>query len=354
MGQIFEETKAYEKYLGGRLCQDVGVYLSTESKCDFADNGKSPDDPKLSNHLPHVDAALSVCSALISHHLPYGVITKRSLGNLSRHKVLVLPNVLMMDSEETDAIRDYVRAGGCLYASKYTSLITKEGTRQADFLLADLFGGSFAGETSENYTYIGPADGAEKLFSEFTQKYPLGLDSSQIIVRATSGAKVLGKVTLPYADPADPARFVSTYSNPPGILTDHPAIILNEFGKGKVIYVSGDLENGETYRHIFISLIRQLPVSFTFEGDAPQSVEIIAFHQEERQRYLISLVNFQKDLPNIPVDNVRVRVRLDGKRVRRLVSLPDEKKFDFEVKDALVWFQVPRLETFHMMSLDYE
>jgi len=354
MGQIFEETKVYEKYLGGKLCQDVGVYLSTESKCNFADNGKSPDDPKLSNQLPHVDAALHVCSALISEHLPYGVITKKSLGNLSQHKVLVLPNVLMMDREETDAIRDYVRAGGCLYASKYTSLITKGGKRQTDFLLADLFGGSFAGETKESYTYIRPANGAEKLFVGFTQKYPLGLDSSQIIVRASDGAKALGRLTLPYSDPADPDRFVSTYSNPPGVLTDHPAIILNRFGKGQVLYVCGELESSEAYRQVFIKLIRQLLDRFTFEADAPQSVEITTFHQEEKRRYLISLVNFQKDLPNIPVDNVRVKVRLEGKRVRRLVSLPDEKTLNFELSEDVANVAIPRLETFHMMALDYE
>ena len=259
-----------------------------------------------------------------------------------------------MDREETDAIRNYVRAGGCLYASKYTSLITKEGNRQADFSLADLFGASFAGETKEGYTYIRPAGGAEKLLGGFTEKYPLGLDSSQIIVRANDGAKVLGKITLPYSDPADPTRFVSTYSNPPGISTEHPAIILNQFGKGRVIYVSGELENSETYRHVFINLIRQLFDHFIFEGQAPQSVEITAFHQEERQRYLISLVNFPKDLPNIPVDNVRVKVRLDGKKVRRLVSLPDEKKLSFETRDELVEVEVPRLETFHMIALDYE
>jgi hypothetical protein len=66
------------------------------------------------------------------------------------------------------------------------------------------------------------------------------------------------------------------------------------------------------------------------------------------------LVNFQKDLPNIPVDNVCVKVRLERRRVKRLVSLPDERKLDFEVRDQLVQVQVPRLETFHMMALDYE
>jgi len=353
MGEIFEETKHYEKYLGGKLCQDVGVYFSTESKCNFADNGKSPDDPKLSNQLPHVDAALHVCEALISHHIPFGVITKKNLGTLSQHKVLVLPNLLMMDTEETDAIRDYVRGGGNLYASKYTSLITKEGKRQADFMLADVFGSSFAGETRENYTYIRPVEGAVKLLGGFTEKYPLGLDSSQMLVRANQAAKILGKVTLPYSDPADPAHFVSTYSNPPGIPTDHPAIILNQFGPGRVIYVSGELENSEFYRLVIINLIRQLCDHFTFEADAPQAVEVTAFHQDERKRYLISLINFQRDLPNIPVENMHLTLRLDGKRIRQLLWLPDEKTLDFEIRDELVRIQVPRLETFQMMALDY-
>ena len=83
MGEIFGETRVYEKYLGGgKLCEDVAVYLSTESKFDFADNGKAPDDPKLSPRLPHVDAALGTVRALIDQHIPYGVITKKNLGSL--------------------------------------------------------------------------------------------------------------------------------------------------------------------------------------------------------------------------------------------------------------------------------
>ena len=115
MGQIFEETKAYEKYLGGKLCQDVGIYLSTESKCDFADNGKSLDDPKLSNRLPHVDAAVNVCNALINHHLPYGVITKKSLGE----------SFTIQSPGASECVDDGPRGDGChprLRARRRTSL----------------------------------------------------------------------------------------------------------------------------------------------------------------------------------------------------------------------------------------
>ena len=80
MGRVFAETRAYEPYLGGEMAQDVGVYLSTESKYDPADNGKAVDDAHLSGRVPHVEAVVSVCQALIENHIPFGVISKRNLA----------------------------------------------------------------------------------------------------------------------------------------------------------------------------------------------------------------------------------------------------------------------------------
>ena len=353
MSEVFNETKVYEKFLGGKLCQDIAVYLSLESKFDFADKGKSPLDPNLSSRLPHVDAAVSVCKALIENHLPYGVITKKNLSDLSRHRLVVLPNVLMMDAEEVEALRKFVAAGGVLYASKYTSLFTKDGKRQKDFLWADVFGASYQGETKENYTFIAPASGNESLFGGYTQKYPVGLDWTQLLVKAESSAKVLGKTVLPYTDPADPIRYASIHSNPPGIATDNPAVVLNQFRKGKAVYVAGELESHETCHHIFINLVRLLTNAFSFEGQAPKAVEISAFHQEDQQRYLINLVNFQKDLPNIPAEGIRVKFQLQGKTAKRLLLLPEGKPVPLEKGWDFIQFTVPVLETFRMFALEY-
>lgn len=354
MGEIFDETKEYEKYLGGNLCQDVAVYLSTESKFDFADNGKTVDAPNLSTKMPHVDGALNVCKSLISSHIPFGVVTKKNLDGLSRHQLLVLPNILMIDKEEVEALENYVHSGGNLYASKYTSLISKDGIRKDDFLLADLFGVSYLGETKESFTYMAPVEGENHLFSGYSQKYPLGLEGSQVMIEAKKDVKVLGKIVLPYTDPKDTNRYASIHSNPPGINTDYPAIVLNQFGKGKAIYVTGDLENSDLHRKIFINLIKLLTNSFSFEAKAPQPVEITAFHQEDKRRFIINLINFQKELPNIPVDGIKVKMRLDEKSAQRLVVLPEEKELDYKIKNDYAEFTVPRLETFLMLALDYE
>ena len=386
MGRVFARTRACERYLGGQLCQDVAVYFSTASKFDPADNGKAVDDPHLSSRIPHLEAALGACKSLLDQHIPFGVISDHNLDQLSRHQVVVLPNVLMMGEREVAAFRAYVRAGGSLYASKYTSLVTRDGQRQDELMLADVLGVSYRGETVERFTYIAPDEGAcpepaegaeplfgaytrqhadaqsgspdprwmaEPLFGAYTRQHPPGLPGTQLIVEARPGAQVLGRLVLPYTDPADPIRFASIHNNPPGIYTDRPAIVLNRFGKGMALYVAGNLEAADAHREVFIRLIRLLGGPFSFAAQAPKPVQVTLFHQLDRRRYLICLINFQKELPNIPVHDVRVRVRLADQVPRQLRTLPGEEALAYQVEDGELEFVIPRLETFAMCALDY-
>jgi hypothetical protein len=354
MGDIFGQIKAYEPYLGGDLCQDVAVYFNTESKCDFADNGKAINDPNLSTKTPHLDAAIGVCQSLIENHIPFGVITRKNLGDLSRYSMIVLPNVLMMAEDEAAALREYVRRGGRLYASKYTSLITTDGCRLDDFLLADVFGISYQGETKENFTYIAPVQGKDKLLEPGTRTHPVGLRGTQLIIQASPDAEILGELVLPYTDPADPVHFASIHNNPPGIYTGCPAIIANSFGQGRILYVTADIESADPYRAVFVRLLRMLAQPFSLEADAPKSVEVTLFHQADNRRFIVNLVNFQKELPNIPVDGIQVRIRLDGKQPMHLILLPEQQPVDYEVKSGYARFTAPRLQTFAMFALEYK
>jgi len=352
MGGVFGTVAPYEQHLGGTPVQDVAAYFSTESKCDFADNGKQIDGPGLSGALPHVEAAVGACKGLLDHHLPFGVITAASLGSLSRYRVVVLPNVLMMSAEEAAAFREYVRAGGCLYASKHTSLTTTDGQRQADFLLADVFGVCHASETPEGFTYLVPEAGEEALLPEYTAAHPAGLAGTQTIVRPGAASQVLSRIALPYTDPGDQLHFASIHNNPPGRYTEHPAIVLHRFGEGQCIYAAGDLERHEPHRDLFIRLLRRLCDTFSCEVEAPRCVECTVFRQDDRGRYVIALVNFQKELPNVPVEGVRVRLRVPGQEAKRLVLLPDGVEVPLQREDDHVSFEAPRLDTLLMFALE--
>ena len=165
--------------------------------------------------------------------------------------------------------------------------------------------------------------GEEALFGVHAATHPPGLYGAQLIVEASPGAQVLGQLVLPYTDPADPNHFASVHNNPPGNWCGHPAVVLRRFGQGKVVYVTGDLERADTHRDVFVNLLRLLAGPFSFEADAPKAVEVTAFYQADKGRFLVSLVNFQKELRNIPASGIKVRIRLDGRSPRAAASVAD-------------------------------
>ena len=354
MGEIYDRAKDYEKYIGGKLCQDVGIYFSFESKFDPKDKGKNVLES--SRKQPHLDSALNTAKSLIISHIPFGIITRKNLGELSRYKVIILPEVLMMDEEEVSAFRDYVTSGGRLYASHYTSLLDKDGNKRKDFMLADVFGVSYIGETKEEVTYISPCQGLSEIFGDVSSEYPLTLFSSQIKVKPLNKEEVIAYIKLPYTDPSDPARFASIHSNPPGVDTDYPAIIRRRFGEGEVVWVAGPLEMVEykTHRELFIRLIRSLvKEGFSFEVDAPESVEVTMFHQQENRRYIVNLLNFQQELPNIPISDIKLRIKTEDKTFSKVVILPEEVSLNFESREGYLEVGIPRLDTFLMLGIYY-
>ena len=354
MGHVFESVQGYQDAVtdGGataELAQDVAVYLSTEAKMDFADNGKRAD---AGGTTPHVDALVSACKTLQESHIPFGVITRNDLGRLDRHQLIILPNVLMLSEDEAEAFRQYVQRGGKLYASRWTSLVTTDGVKRDEFMLSGVFGVTWQGETEESFTYMAPVPGHESLFAGYDVLHPPGLPMPQMIVKAAPGATVLSTITLPYTNPADPEHFSSIHNNPPGRATEHPAVVLNTFGKGQAIYAAGDIESLDPHREVFLRMVRMLAGDFSFEADAPRCIEVTLMRQTVRNRSIISLVTFQKDQPNIPVRDVRVSVRLGDARPRRLLLLPEATDWPFGLEGDRLVFDVPEVETLQVFALD--
>ncbi|MBL7176028.1 MAG: beta-galactosidase trimerization domain-containing protein [Desulfobacteraceae bacterium] len=361
MGDIYKEIERYEKFLGGDLCQDVGIYVSFESRFYPEDNNKDIEEVNtnlgfgLDLRIPiHTKTARSYAKALLNNNIPYGVITKKNLSGLSHHKIIILPDVLVMDHEEIEALKDFVEKGGGLFVTREAARIRKDGTKEEDFLLSELLGVSYKDKMTEFFTYIAPTDEGKELLHPYTPKYPLGMISAHVKVEEKKGTKILGTLTLPYTHPGDPDRFASIHSNPPGVPTEYPSIVMNKYGKGKVIYVAVNLDL-VLMEDIFLDLLNHIsPEPFNLRSDAPKQVELTLFHQRNKNRYIVNLLNFQSELPNIPVEGIEVKVKLEEKKPIKVLQLPDEKELDFEVEDSFVIFTAPRLETFLMVALDYE
>ena len=362
MGEIFRRSQAYEPYLGGEMCQDIGVYFSLDAKMNFEDNGQPANLGGW--NMPHFNAALGATKTLREKHIPFGVISRNNLEDTSGYRVMVLPNVLMLSEEEAAVLRRFVEHGGALYASGQTDLTH----------LGDLFGIKTEGLTAETVTYIAPTPQGKGLLPDVDPAYPLSiigpttsLDGSepgggvgsgrQVKARAANAADVMATLTLPYTDPADTRKMASIHSNPPGIPTDLASVVYRRYGKGRVLWVAAPIETAEQEPHksVFAHIVRTLvdgPLSF--EVDASLAVEMTLFHQPDKKRYLISLINEQELLPPVPVIKAVVRVRLDGRKAKQALLLPDEAPLPAAMKGGYAEIVVPDLRIFQMLALDYE
>src|SRR5205823_3972443 len=140
--------------------------------------------------------------------------------SLANYRILILANVNMMDSEEVEAIRRWVRAGGGFFASGWTSLVDKRGRLQKDFMLADLFGVTLSKANWQPWPhYVAPTAAGQSYFGDFSSKYPAFTKGIGMEVAAHPGAQVLAVTTLPWPAP-DPSKFSSIHSNPPWQSTD--------------------------------------------------------------------------------------------------------------------------------------
>jgi len=355
LGSIFGRMAEYEPYSGGNLVADVAVFFSNESKFDPDSTEKRL---RWGSSMPHWNAVLGACSMLKESHIPFGVVTKHNLPDLARYQVLVLPDVLVMSDDEVAAVRSFVKKGGGVYASCRTSARGADGTRQDDFMLADVLGVSFDGDRPEKLSFLSAGDDTCKRWFD-PQEHMI---HNGPVERVRPGdAQVRATLTLPYTDPNGGElfgpTFVSIHSNPPGPTGTDPALLSHSYGSGKAFYCVAALEavdnpvNGRVFTHIIRELLSR---PTCFEADIHPCIEVVVLDQPKNRRMLVSFVSAQAQAPNIPVTGTcRVRAP-EGCTPTGLVRLPDESPVEFTVTDkGYAEFLVENIEVFEQFMLSY-
>jgi len=365
---VYDEMSRYEPYLGGRPVEDVGVYFSSASKMDFATNGTPVAEAAWSRRYPHLQAVRGACRTLAEAHVPFGVITRKQLGELDRYKVVVLPNVLRMDREEVDALREYVRRGGRLYASRYTSLTETAGTRHEDFMLADVFGCHLAGDDLGRVAYLKPA--CELLRGAIVPQNYLGhmsLPSSpnahagMVRLAAHAEGDVLATLTEPYArewGTVETHNWASIHSAPPWRDTDAPAVVAHTFGDGRAIYAAADLEavDAPAGRRALLALLGELLGDRQTAAAATHPcVWLSVADQPQQRRLIVGLLNYQRQLPPLPIAAVPLTLRPPaGRRFTALQAAPDGEAVAFETdSEGTLSATVTDLERLRLLAATY-
>ena len=352
LGEVFRETSPYEPFFTGALAARVALYFSTAAKMD-PDLSQSILNPGPET-CPHLQATLGAGQALRRAHIPYTVVTDGRLADIGRQSMLILSDPAFLSPAEEEAIVAYVREGGNLYLSGMPTARLAEG----------LLGLAVTGRTLEKITYIRPTEAGQSCFTAmYDQDYPLAVFGRQVLVRtpaagkAENGLEILGRITLPYTDPADLSVFASIHSNPPGRKTDDPALILGRCGRGRVLWSAAAFETSAqpVHKQVFVNLVRLLdPAVSPIETDAPANLELTVFDDPGQARTLLHIVNVQELYPINRTGSFRVSLEC-GRRAARVISLPDGPELNFAQKTAEgpVVFTVDQLDIFRMFAVEW-
>jgi len=259
-------------------------------------------------------------------------------------------------AEQAECFRQFVKDGGVLYASGPSTLDTFERIGPP---LEELLGVRSLKSVGSVTTYLTASD-AELRKITWPQEN-ITFPGPLVQAEALAGAEVLATATMPFVDPGEGytigARFAQIWSNPPASKpgTD-PGIVIHSFGKGKTVWVAAPIESRteSVYARIVTHLLRRLlPAPFRFEADTHRAVEMTLFHQADKQRLLVSLLNAPAQTPTIPVGaTVRVLVPA-GRKAARVVQLPDQTSMPFEKSGPYIQFVVPPFKVLAMALVEY-
>lgn len=323
------------------IAADKAFYYSSAA---YVDDNASTDIMSPGGGKPAVDEMHGTSIVLTRSHVPFRAVTSAT-EDYSGLNTIIMNNVTYTTEEENERLRTFVKNGGTLIATGTTSLYGPDGTSTGDFGLADVFGVSHAGGKAKRFHYL-----------SFTDRHWLVSSHAGAPLVMADGAQVLARIVEPVFDP-DAEQYASIHSNPPGVATEYAGLTVHAFGTGTCVYLSSPvLSLQQDAQQTFGAwLFRQYsPSAFVLDTNAPPCVEITVSRSTTADAYLVSFVNYQKELPNVPVRDITAALRLPGVSAPTACTrVSDGMRMDVELEDGSLVLRVPFLDTIEMVEVEF-
>ncbi len=226
--EVNMRTRELEPFLKGcKPVKDTAVLHSADSVWSMAPMRPTPRWPATHAYHPMSGAH----KALIEGHVQMGILNSEVLvDTINEYAALILPNQIILNKRECEAIRNFVRNGGCLIATCETGTRDTDNKLLKNFSLADVLGVKYL-ETS------GTANCYLRMKSEDTRYGIPAMDiqvGGKYVRVKTTTAKTLLELVPPYEG-------IKTGTPPPAEFPEGPGVTVNSYGKGKVIYCAAQL-----------------------------------------------------------------------------------------------------------------
>lgn len=254
--------------------------------------------------------------ALIQGKVTFDILYDDGLKDLSRYRVLVLPNVEILTDEQIRLLTEYVRAGGGLVATELTSLYDEWRRLRPDFALRPLFGANVLLD-----------------LGDFWQK-----PTTTVKYNASYVQNLAGSGRVAYL---------------PAIQTRRPPDYTGVIGEEPYRFGTEQWENPLNAADLLNAIRWAAGGVLSVEVDAPEGVTIELLTQPDGT-LLLPLLNFKLDSP-VPTANLRLRLPI-GKTITRarLLTYPAESEVEIPFKQTGVTLKttLPAFDQYALLILE--
>lgn len=329
--------------------------------------------------------------AAVEEHLPLTVISDWNLTNedLSHYKVLILANTACLDDRQVAAVSEFVRNGGGLVASLDASLFDEFGTPRNNFALADVFGVDYRGllTTTSLPTEELDVNFAQAIGPDYWEKRKDVFDFRQDPQSFLNQGKMRTYVNdqlVTFKGPAVRVEARSAEQQFPGtirfktapVVTEFPAVVTNEFGKGRVVYFAAGLDAAYyLYAYPYQRLALRHAITWAANESPPIQVTapmcvhstIMRQQSDSGSRLIIHLFNDLNTTAHhaLPVDDVPLReetvpihniqIAINSKyAVSRIMRQPDGIELPLNRTANGITVTVPQLDIHTLVVIELE
>jgi hypothetical protein len=312
VGTAYREVEKYEALLEDReVISDIGIIQS-----DIEDEVKMS-KPLIANAIgrakvggPHRDAilgAMKICDYL---KYPWDIIPEEeaTIERITSHKAIILPNMYYLSDKLKDTLSEFVKKGGILLCSDETSLYDRSGNKLSDFSIKDMLGLSFTGkdEKYSNNNWSAYINTDKSSLWKYTAHTCHPVKDYKILVEPLTADKRGW-----FIDPAcelTPTTWVNWGYPPPSKQTEHPAVLINQFGKGKVVYSAFDIFTMENHEYnwikgLFKGILEECMEPTIYLNTETPSILSFAAYKKDNRLIIHEISNMAKltkgDAPNI-------------------------------------------------------
>ncbi|NLO83229.1 MAG: beta-galactosidase [Clostridiales bacterium] len=272
--------------------------------------------------------------------------------DFGRYRVIVLPDLVVLNDTLKEKLENYVENGGKLLLSYKSGM--DEALQQ--FVLTGI-GAELVGDAGYSPDYVVAGEDINKglLDTEYVM-YDRGL-----WVKPLEGTRVLASIWNPYFNRSY-KHFCSHRQTPVEKESGYPAVVQN----GSIIYFAHPIfsmyhrHGARVYKQLVINALKLLLPEKLVETNAPTTAHMSLNFQQEHKRHVLHILHYiperrfeEIDIIEdvIPLYNVEVAVKLPSKP-EKVYCAPGDRSLDFEYNDGYAKVVVPVVKGHEMVVFE--